>query len=110
MSEVFPVVTDRYGASAIAALISDYGQDIGSPSHGAEPDRSSCVVRLLTAISAGSTTPVQAEIMQLQGNTWVGTGQLLPGGVRSATGLAVTTTGRRIARRCSRFGWVVVET
>lgn len=69
---------------------------------------SSIVVRLLTAISAGSTATVKAEIMTLNGNTWQGTGQTVD--VRSATGLAVTTTGRRIARKCSRWGYVVVET
>lgn len=108
MSDVLPIVTDRYGASVISALISDYGTDVGVPRQDATPDRSSCVVRLLSAIPAGSVTPVSAEIMILSGNTWVGTGQTLQ--VRSATGLAVTTTGRRIARRCSRFGWCVVET
>jgi len=69
---------------------------------------SAVVVRLLTAISAGSTATVKAEIMTLNGNTWQGTGQTVD--VRSATGLAVTTTGRRIARKCSRWGYVVVET
>lgn len=83
---------------------------IGSAESEVVAGDSSIVVRLLSAISAGSTAAVQAEIMRLDGNTWVGTGQLVPGGVRSATGLAVTTTGRRIARKCSRWGYVVVET
>ena len=108
MSDVFPLMSDRYGASVVSALIADYGSDIGTSGQDSIPDRSSCVVRLLSAIAAGSVAPVTAEIMILSGNTWVGTGQTIP--VRSATGLAVTTTGRRIARKCSRFGWVVVET
>lgn len=81
---------------------------IGTPATDPQIDNSAKVVRLLTAIAAGSTTPVTAEIMTLNGLTWAGTGQTIQ--VRSATGLAVTTTGRRIARRCSRWGWVVVET
>lgn len=81
---------------------------IGSTESEVVAGDSSIVVRLLTAISAGSTTTVKAEIMTLNGNTWQGTGQTVD--VRSATGLAVTTTGRRIARKCSRWGYVVVET
>ena len=81
---------------------------IGSAESEVVAGDSSIVVRLLTAISAGSTATVKAEIMTLNGNTWQGTGQTVD--VRSATGLAVTTTGRRIARKCSRWGYVVVET
>ena len=103
-----PIVTDRYGATIIKSMIDDYRTDMGGGPVRSEPDRSSLVVRLLTAIAAGSTTPVTAEIMRLNGLTWEGTGQTVQ--VRSATGLAVTTTGRRIARKCGQFGWVVVET
>ena len=74
------------------------------------PVGAAVVVRLESAIAAGSSDPVNAEIMSLVNGVWVGTGQLVPGGVRSATGLAVTTTGRRIARKVSTWGYCVVET
>ena len=66
------------------------------------------MVQLTAAIPAGSVATVQANIMRLDGDTWTDTKQQIA--VRSLTGLAVSMTGRRIAKRVSRYGWVVVET
>jgi hypothetical protein len=51
---------------------------------------------------------VAADVMELQGGSWQTTGAVVQ--VRSLTGQAVSTTGRRIARRIGRHGWGVVET
>jgi len=66
------------------------------------------VVRLQSAITAGSTDAVTADVMELQGGSWQTTGATIE--VRSLTGQAVSITGRRIARRIGRHGWGVVET
>jgi len=109
MTENVVISTTPERARKLGRLL-DRAEDasIGTLETMPQADNASKVVRLLSAIAAGSTTPVTAEIMTLNGNTWQGTGQTIQ--VRSATGLAVTTTGRRIARKCSRWGWVVVET
>jgi hypothetical protein len=81
---------------------------IGVTASGSTVGNHALVVQLVTAIAAGSTTTVKADIMRLNGTVWEKTGQQID--VRSMTGLAVSTTGRRIARKISRFGWGVVET
>ena len=69
---------------------------------------SSVVCKLRTAITAGSTVSVVADIMALTGGTWVVTGQTIR--VTSATGAAVATTNRVIAKKVSTFGYCVVST
>ena len=69
---------------------------------------SSVICKLRTAITAGSTVSVVADIMKLQSGSWVPTGQTIR--VTSATGAAVTTTSRQIARKVSRWGYCVVPT
>lgn len=109
MTEFLPVVTDAYGASVLSSLIGgDYGSDVGGGTQQVIPSRGSIVVRLKSAIAAGSAAQVDAEIMELRAGVWTGTGQIVK--VRSGSGLAVTTTGRRIARRVANFGYIVVET
>jgi len=104
-----PILTDLDGARTIARMIDDAGAStVGVTTSGSAVGNHALVVQLVTAIAAGSTATVKADIMRLNGNTWEKTGQQLD--VRSMTGLAVSTTGRRIARKISRFGWGVVET
>lgn len=111
MTNPVQIAISTEGARRLRKLLdSTDGGSVGTVESEAVEGGSSVVVRLLAAISAGSTAAVDAEIMTLSGNTWTGTGQLVPGGVRSVTGLAVTTTGRRIARKVSRWGYCVVET
>lgn len=69
---------------------------------------SSVVCKPRTAITAGSTVSVVADIMTLRSGSWVATGQTIR--ITSATGAAVTTTNRVIARKVSRFGYCVVST
>ena len=107
MSE-HPILADIDGARMIARLIDEAGAfGVGAVSGGGAVTGHALVVQLVTAIPAGSTTTVKADIMDLQGATWTKTGQQID--VRSMTGLAVSTAGRRVARRISRFGWGVVE-
>ena len=104
-----PILTDIDGARTIARLIDDAGtSSVGTLGGGAAVGNHALVVQLVTAIAAGSTATVKADIMRLNGDAWEKTGQQID--VRSMTGLAVSTTGRRIARKISRFGWGVVET
>jgi hypothetical protein len=104
-----PILTDTEGARTIARIIDDAGAaSIGVGESGSAVGSHALVVQLVTAIAAGSTTTVKADIMQLVGTTWTKTGQQID--VSSLTGLAVSTTGRRIARKISRWGWGVVET
>ena len=104
-----PILTDIDGARTIARLIDDAGaSSVGTLGSGSAVGNHALVVQLVTAIAAGSTATVKADIMRLNGDVWEKTGQQLD--VRSLTGLAVSTTGRRIARKISRFGWGVVET
>jgi len=107
MSE-HPILADIDGARTIARLIDEAGASgVGAVSGGGAVTGHALVVQLVTAIPAGSTATVKADIMDLQGTTWTKTGQQID--VRSMTGLSVSTTGRRVARRISRFGWGVVE-
>lgn len=69
---------------------------------------SAVVCKLRTAIVAGNTVSVVADIMTLSAGSWVVTGQTIR--VTSATGAAVNTTSRQIARKVSRFGYCVVPT
>lgn len=69
---------------------------------------SSVVCKLRTAITAGSTVSAVADIMALRAGSWVTTGQTIR--VTSATGAAVGTTSRVIARKVSTFGYCVVPT
>lgn len=109
MTASHPILTDIDGARTIARLIDDAGaSSVGTLGGGSAVGNHAIVVQLVTAIAAGSTATVKADIMQLDGDTWTKTGQQID--VRSMTGLAVSTTGRRIARKISRFGWGVVET
>ena len=104
-----PILTDLEGARTIARMIDDAGAStVGVTASGFAVGNHALVVQLVTAIAAGSTTTVKADIMRLNGTVWEKTGQQID--VRSMTGLAVSTTGRRIARKISRFGWGVVET
>jgi len=109
MTVSHPILTNIDGARTIARLIDDAGaSSFGTLSDGGAVGGHAVVVQLVTAIAAGSTVTVKADIMRLNGDAWEKTGQQLD--VRSLTGLAVSTTGRRIARRISRWGWGVVET
>lgn len=103
------ILADIDTARTIARLIDNaQATTLGATESGSAVGSHALVVQLVTAIAAGSTATVKADIMKLDGDTWVKTGQQLD--VRSMTGLAVSTTGRRIARKISRFGWGVVET
>lgn len=108
MTDLMPVVTTPRGAAQLRGLIDGAVVCDPSPADRTIASSDCVVVRLLTAIPAGSTTAVTAEIMRLSGTVWAGTGQTLQ--VQCVTGAAVSTTGRRIARRVSRWGWCVVET
>lgn len=103
------ILTDAAGARTIAGLIDAAADESGQPleSRRAIPQHA-IVVRLLSSISAGSVAQVDAEIMALDGASWIGTKQVVK--VRNITGTAVSTTGRRIARRVGRWGWCVIET
>ena len=104
-----PILTDLDGARTISRMIDDAGAStVGVTASGSAVGNHALVVQLVTAIAAGSTATVKADIMRLNGTAWEKTGQQID--VRSMTGLAVSTTGRRIARKISRFGWGVVET
>ena len=103
------IVTDRDGARTIQRLIQSEGSvSTGGLTPGSIPTGQAVVVRLQSAIPAGSADAVTADVMQLQGGSWETTGATVE--VRSLTGQAVSTTGRRIARRIGRHGWGVVET
>ena len=109
MADLHPILATRDQAAAIGQLIRSTGEtDLGTGvvSEGRADD--ALVVQLTAAIPAGSVATVQADIMRLDGDSWTNTKQQIA--VRSPTGLAVSTTGRRIAKRVSRYGWVVVET
>jgi hypothetical protein len=109
MTDVKPILTDIDGARAISRMIDAAGGSaIGVTESGSAVSGHALVVQLVTAISAGSTTAVKADIMDYRGGVWEKTGQQID--VSSMTGLAVSTSGRRIARRISRYGWGVVET
>jgi hypothetical protein len=96
-------------ARQLKKLIADSSQDsVSTLTNAATVTQSSVVCQLVSAISTGSTTPVKANIMRLAGNSWETTGQQIE--VRSATGAAVTTTGRHIARKVGSFGYCVVQT
>lgn len=104
-----PILTDIDGARTIARMIDEANTStVGVTASGSAVGNHALVVQLVTAIAAGSTTTVKADIMRLNGTIWEKTGQQID--VRSLTGLAVSTTGRRIARKISRFGWGVIET
>lgn len=104
-----PILTDIDGARTIARIIDAAGDVSGGPlqPQGVLPQHA-IVVRLLSAITANSVAQVDAEIMQIGSSGWEGTKQTVK--VRSVTGAAVSTTGRRIARRVGRWGWCVIET
>jgi hypothetical protein len=109
MTDLKPILTDIDGARAIARTIDAAGgRAIGVTESGAAVGNHALVVQLVTAIAAGSTASAKADIMDYQGGVWSKTGQQID--VSSMTGLAVSTSGRRIARKISRFGWGVVET
>ena len=109
MTEQRYVVTDQSGAQAIARLIDgSISADSGTGEPAGIPPGQSIVVRLQSAITAGSFDAVTADVMELQAGSWQTTGATVQ--VRSLTGQAVSTTGRRIARRIGRHGWGVVET
>ena len=103
------IVTDRDGARTIQRLIQSEGSvSSGGLTPSPIPTGQAVVVRLQSAIPAGSAGAVTADVMQLQGGSWQTTGATIE--VRSLTGQAVSITGRRIARRIGRHGWGVVET
>lgn len=109
MTDTKPILSDADGARTIARMIDAAGgRAIGATESGSAVGNHALVVQLVTAISAGSTASVKADIMDYQGGVWTKTGQQID--VSSMTGLAVSTSGRRIARKISRFGWGVVET
>ena len=109
MTEERFIVTDQPGAQAINRLIDESLQaGVGTGKPVSIPEGQSIVVRLQTAIESGSLDSVAADVMELQGGSWQTTGAVVQ--VRSLTGQAVSTTGRRIARRIGRHGWGVVET
>ena len=103
------IVTDQEGARTIQRLIQSEGSvSSGGLTPSPIPAGQAVVVRLQSAIPAGSVDGVTADLMQVQGGSWEATGATVE--VRSLTGQAVSTTGRRIARRIGRHGWGVVET
>jgi hypothetical protein len=103
------IVTDQDGARAIQRLIQSEGSvSTGGLTPSPIPTGQAVVVRLQSAITAGSTDAVTADVMELQGGSWQTTGATIE--VRSLTGQAISITGRRIARRIGRHGWGVVET
>ena len=109
MSEARPLLVTESQARQIGELIRGAGVTAGGELQPAAIGRDdSLIVVLQSAIPAGSTDAVLANIQSLDGSSWTDTKQQIS--VRSLNGLAVSTTGRRIARRISRFGWVVVET
>lgn len=109
MTVTHQILADIDSARTISRLI-DNAQTttLGATESGSAVGNHAIVVQLVTAIAAGSTATVKADIMRLNGDAWEKTGQQID--VRSMTGLAVSTTGRRVARKISRFGWGVVET
>jgi len=108
MTQQHDILTTIDGARVISRMIDEYGgAGIGATKSGSAVVGHALVVQLVTAIAAGSTTTAKADIMDLQGGVWVKTGQQID--VRSMTGLAVSASGRRVARKISRFGWGVVE-
>ena len=107
--DVRPILVTQQQARQLGELIRSVGDvSIGAGSPAAIGTDTALVVALTAAIPAGSADTVLANIMRLDGATWTNTGQQIP--VRSATGLAVSTAGRRIAKRVGRHGWIVVET
>ena len=95
MADLHPILATRDQAAAIGQLIRSTGEtDLGAGviSEGRFDD--ALVVQLTAAIPAGSVATVQADIMRLDGDSWTNTKQQIA--VRSLTGLAVSTTGRRI--------------
>lgn len=104
-----PILADLGTARIIRDIIDATGDESGNGTRQARRNYDhAIVVKLLANIAAGSTAPVDAEIYELNGTTWQGTKQTIK--VRSVTGAAVSTAGRRIARRVSRWGWCVIET
>ena len=109
MTDEHPILATRDQAAAIGDLIRSTGDaSLGAMQPGIIRSGDALVVALTAAIPAGSSATVLANIMRLDGDTWTDTKQQIA--VRSLNGLAVSTTGRRIARRVSTFGWCVVET
>lgn len=107
--DVRPILVTQQQARQLGELIRSVGDvSIGAGSPAAIGTDTALVVALTAAIPAGSVDTVLADIMRLDGATWTNTGQQIS--VRSATGLAVSTAGRRIAKRVGRNGWIVVET
>jgi hypothetical protein len=108
MSELRPLILTQQDARQIGQLLRGEAVSTGQLQPAAAGRDGALVVQLQAAIPAGSTVQVAANIMRLDGTAWVDTLQQIQ--VRSLTGLAVSTTGRRIAKRVSSFGWCVVET
>jgi hypothetical protein len=109
MTDTRPILVTREQAAAVGQLIRSTGDaSLGAVQPGVIRSGDALVVQLETAIAAGSSAAVLANIMRLDGDTWTDTKQQIA--VRSLNGLAVSTTGRRIARRVSTYGWCVVET
>jgi len=109
MTDTRPILVTRDQAVAVGQLIRSTGDaSLGAVQPGVIRSGDALVVQLETAIAAGSVAQVWARIYTLDGSTWTDTKQRVQ--VRSATGTAVSTTGRRIARRVSTYGWCVVET
>jgi hypothetical protein len=106
---VFPVVTDKASALILSQLIGAARLDEITVNDQRPTDGTGgIVVKLRTSITAGSAVPVVADIMRLSGNSWTESGQTVL--VRSATGAAVGTTTRVIARKVANFGFCVVPT
>ena len=109
MTDEHPILATRDQAAAIGQMIRSAGDvSLGSLQPAVIRGGDALVVQLETAIAAGSVAQVWARIYTLEGATWTDSKQRIQ--VRSATGTAVSTTGRRIARQCGRLGWCVVET
>jgi hypothetical protein len=108
MSELRPLILTEQQARRVGELVRGDAVSTGQLQPAAIGRDGALVVQLQAAIPAGSTVQVAANIMRLDGTSWVDTLQQIQ--VRSLTGLAVSTTGRRIAKRVSSFGWCVVET
>lgn len=109
MSDARPLLVTESQARQIGDLIRGAGVTSAGVAEPAAIGRDGALIVVLqSAIPAGSTDAVLANIQSLDGSSWTDTQQQIS--VRSLNGLAVSTTGRRIARRISRFGWVVVET
>lgn len=109
MSQVYPLSTDVDSARILQRMIAEQrGEEFTLSPSDLSAGNGAKVVKLRTAIAANSAVAVIADVMVLRGNTWAVSGQTIQ--VRSATGAAITTANRHIARPVANFGYCVVQT